>query len=65
MLRLAKAKVAKEEFYIKKTIKNWDVGVNNIVISKLIKTKNNFKYLIGYLDEVIGLLVLILRKVSE
>ena len=28
----------------------WDVNVDNIVISKLVKTKNNSKYLIGYLD---------------
>ena len=28
-------------------------GVNNRVISKLFETKNNSKYLLGYLDEVI------------
>ena len=54
MSRLAKTKVDKEEFYgAKKTIKIWDVDVDNIVILKLIETKNNCKYSIGYLDEVI------------
>ena len=32
----------------KKTIDIWDVNIDNIIISKLIKTKTNFKYLIGY-----------------
>ena len=54
MLRFGKTKVAKEEFYgAKKPIKIWDVNVDNIVISKLIETKNNSKYLARYLDEVI------------
>ena len=51
MLRFGKTKVAKEEFYdAKKPIKIWDVNVFKIVISTLIETKNNFRYLIGYLD---------------
>ena len=38
---------------IKKKIKrNWDVNVENIVFSKIMQTKTNSKYLIGYLDEV-------------
>ena len=37
----------------KKPIKIWDVNVDNIVISKLVETKNNPKYLIGHLDDVI------------
>ena len=58
-------RAAKEEFYsTKKTINISDIDVNNIVISKLIQTKNNFKYLIGYLDEIIKLLVLVLPKVT-
>ena len=36
-----------------KPIKIWDVDVDNIVISKLIETKTNCKYLIGYLDKTI------------
>ena len=27
-----------------------DIDVNNIVLLKLIETKNNLKYLVGYLD---------------
>ena len=50
----------------KKNPKNiWDDTIDNIVISKLIKTKTNSKYLIGYLDEVIRPLVLILPKMSR
>ena len=42
----------------------WDIAVDYIVITKLVKTKSNSKYLIGYLDQVIRLLVLILPKMS-
>ena len=35
-----------------------------IVISKLLKTKTNSKYLIGYLDKAIRPLVLIMPKMS-
>ena len=57
MLRFGKAKVAKEDFFgAKEPIK--------IVISKLVKRKNNSKYLIGYLDEVIRPSILILPKMS-
>ena len=30
----------------------FDINVDNIVISKLVEMKNDSKYLIGYLDEV-------------
>ena len=51
MLRFDETKIAKEDFYgAKKTMKISDVDVNDIVISKLAATKNNSKYLIGYLD---------------
>ena len=61
MLRFGETKKEKEEFYgAKKPIKIWDVDVNNIVISKLVKTKKLSKYLVGYLDKVIRPLVLIL-----
>ena len=50
MLRFGETKIAKEKFYAaKKPINVWDVNVDNIVISKLVKTKINSKYLIGYL----------------
>ena len=41
MLRFGKIKVVKEEFYgAKNPINIWDVNVTNIIISKLLKTKN-------------------------
>ena len=43
-----------------KPITIWDVNVDNIVISKLIKRKTNSKYLIGHLDKGIRALVLIM-----
>ena len=48
MLRFWEKEIAKEKIYAaKKPIKNWDVNVDNIIISKLIETKTNSKYLIG------------------
>ena len=59
MSRFGKTKIAKKKFYAeKKPIKIWDVNVDETVISKLVKTKTNSKYWIGYLDKVIRLLVL-------
>ena len=64
MLRFGETKVAKEKFYgAKQPLTIWDVNVDNIVVSKLIES-NNSKYLIGYLNEVIKPLVLILPKIS-
>ena len=58
-------KVTKEKFCAtKKPIKIWNVNVDNIVISKLIETKTNSKYLIGYLDSAVRPLVLIMPKMS-
>ena len=54
MLRFGKVKVLKWEFSgTKKPIKICDVSDDSKVILKLVKTENNSKYLIGYLDEVI------------
>ena len=47
---------------LKKQIKFCYVNVDNTIVSKLIKTKTNSKYLIGYSDEVRQPLVLILPK---
>ena len=63
-MRLGKTKVAKKNCCAKKAISIWDVVVNNTVISNLIERNYNSKYLIGYLDEVIRSLVLILPKMS-
>ena len=43
-------------------MKIWDVNVENMVISRLFKTKTNSKYLIGYLDKAIIPLVLIMPE---
>ena len=74
MFGFGTTKVVKGNFYgAKKPIKIWDVNfdntvisklVDNLVISKLVKTTNKSEYLIGYLDEVIKPLVLILPQMS-
>ena len=64
MLRFGEKKVAKKVFYgAKKPIKIWDVNVDNIIISKLVETKTNSKYLIEYLGKAVRPLALILPKV--
>ena len=66
MLRFGETKTAKENFMLQEKPKNiWNVNVDNTVISKLMKTKTNSKYLIGYLHKVIRTLVLILPKISR
>ena len=63
MLRFGEREIEKEKFYAaKKLIKIWDVNDDNIVISKLVKTKTNSKYLIRYSDKVIRALVLVMPK---
>ena len=58
MSRFGKTKITKEKFYAtKKPIRIWNVNVDNIFISKLVKTKTNSKYLIGYFDKALGPLV--------
>ena len=65
MLRFGETKITKEKFYTtKKPIKIWDFNVDNIVISKSVKTKTNSKYLIGYLDEAIRPSILIMPKMN-
>ena len=58
--------IAKEKFYAaKKPINIWDVNVENIVISKLVKESTNSKYLIRIeFDKAIRPLVLIMPKMS-
>ena len=65
MFKFGKTKVAKEEFCgTNKPIKSQDVNVDSIVILNLIRTKNDSKYLIGFLGKVVRPLVLILLKMS-
>ena len=48
ILRFGDTKVGKENLYgVKKAIKILNVNVNNVVISKLVETKESSKYLIG------------------
>ena len=71
MVKLGKTEIAKEKFYAEKnkkqnkTIKIWDFNADNIVISKLVKTKTNSKYLNGYLDKDVTPLVLIMPKMNR
>ena len=66
MLTCAETKLAKEKFYgtKKKPINIQDVNVDNTVISKLVETTTNSKYLTGYLLKVTRPLVLVLPKMS-
>ena len=55
-----------QKFYAaKKLVKILDNNVDNIGISKSVKTKTNSNYLIGYLDKDITPLVLIMPKISR
>ena len=58
--------IAKEKFYAaKKPINIWDINIENIVISKLIKENTNSKYLIRIeFDKAIRPLALIMPKMS-
>ena len=66
-MRFGEKETAKEKFYAaKKPIKIWDVNVDNIVISKLIETKTNSKYLVWIkFEKAIRPLVLILPEISD
>ena len=63
MLRSGETKIANKTFYAARNIYNI-VNIDNIVISNLVETKTNSKYLLGYLDKVIRPLVLLLHKMS-
>ena len=65
MLRFGETKVTKGKLYgAKETINIWNVNVDNIATSKLVETKTNSKYLIGYLDKVIRSSILISPKMG-
>ena len=65
MVRFGEKKIAIEKFYAsKRPIKIWDLIVDNLIISKLVKAKTNSKYLIGYLDKAIRPLVLKMPEMS-
>ena len=61
MLRSGETKIGKDKLYAaKKAINIWSVNIDNIFISKLIRTKTNSKYLIRYLGKVMRPLILTL-----
>ena len=56
---------SKRFYAAKKPIKIWDVNVDNIVVSKLVETKTDSRYLIGIkFDKAVRSLVLIMPKMS-
>ena len=61
---MAKKSSKRKILWSRKANKYLGVNVVNIVISKLVKTKTSSKYLIGYLDEVIRSIALILPKMG-
>ena len=67
MLRFEEAEIAEEKFYAaKRFIKIQDVNVDNIFISKLLKTKTNSKYFIEIkCDKTIRPLVLTMPEMSD
>ena len=65
MVRFGDREITKEKFYpAKRPIKIRDISVDNIIISKFVKTKTNSKCLTGYLDKTIRPLVFIMPKIS-
>ena len=48
----------------KRPVKIWNVNADDFLTSKLVKTKTISKYLTGYLDITIRVLVLIMPKIS-
>ena len=67
MVRFGQKEIAKQKFYAaRKTIKVWDVNVHNIVNSKLIERKTNFKFLTGIkFNKAIRPLLLIMPKMND
>ena len=66
MLKFGEREIAKEKFYVSdKSITIWGVNVDNITISKLVKTKTNSECLIGIkFDKARSPLLLIMPKMS-
>ena len=66
MVRFGEKEIAKEKFHAAtRPITIWDASVDNIVISELVKTKTNSKYLIGIkFDKAMRLLALIMPNLS-
>ena len=66
-IEISTEKTSKRKVFISanKPVKVWQANVDNIVISKLIQTKTNSKYLIGIkFEKVLRSLVLTMHKMS-
>ena len=65
-MRFNETKVLKEDFYSKKntTVNLFDLMLVIKLSQNVIRTKNNCKYLIGYSNEVIRPILLILPKMN-
>ena len=65
-LVFADIEVSKKQFYeIKKGIKLKDVDAGKIIVSKLVKGNNEIiKYFIGYMDDFVSPLCLLLPQMS-
>ena len=64
-MKFGEKEITKEKFYAaKRPTKIWDVNVDNIAISKLVKIKTNSRYLIGYSDNTVRPVVLKMSKMS-
>ena len=66
MVKFGEEEIGKEKFHVsKKAIKIWDVNVDNVIMSNLVKRKTNSKYLIAIkFDKFIRPLVVIMPKMS-
>ena len=65
MLIFGEKKASKEKIHAaKKSINVWNVKLDNILISELVKTKTSSKYLIEYLDKAARPLVLIMPEIN-
>ena len=66
LLRFGERQITNDKFYAPKSlVKIWGFNVDNIVLSKLVKRKTNYKYFITYLDKTIRQLVLLMPKISR
>ena len=62
-LRIEETEIEKKQIiYAAKNQYTFGINIDNLVLSKLVQTKSNSEYLIGFLDKVTRPLVLIMAK---
>ena len=62
-LRIEETEIEKRQIiYAAKNQYTFGINIDNLVLSKLVQTKSNSEYLIGFLDKVTRPLVLIMAK---